>query len=152
LGSIVGGLLFASLWPYYPALGMVASGTAARVQKGLEGGAEHALHSFYEREKLVGILGFCLLVAPFLPYLVWRRKHLVVPLGTFAMLGVFVASAFLDIPLGHRFVLLAVFFLQIGLVWLLLGALSRPVRDPNEKKLYYAARLAAALAACALLA
>ena len=63
-----------------------------------------------------------LLAVPFFPYFVWRRKHLIVPLGSLAMLGVFGVSALLDIPLGHRFALLAVFFLQIGLVWLLLAS------------------------------
>jgi hypothetical protein len=150
-GAIAGSLLFASLWPYYPALGMVTSGTAARVQKGLEAG-QHSLHSFYGAEELVGILGFAALSVLLFPYFAWRRIHLVVPLGTLSMLGVFGAAAFLDIPLGHRFVLLAVFFLQIGLVWLLLLALSRPRRGSPEPLPRYAARLAGALAAAVLLA
>ncbi|HVR19553.1 MAG TPA: hypothetical protein VMS65_07650 [Polyangiaceae bacterium] len=150
-GAVAAGLLLASLWPYYPALGMVASGTADRVQKGLAAGAEHALHPFYERERLVNILGLGLLAVPFFPYFVWRRKHLIVPLGSLAMLGVFGVSALLDIPLGHRFALLAVFFLQIGLVWLLLAALDRPWRAASEPALRYAARLGGALAAVGLL-
>jgi hypothetical protein len=149
-GAIAAGLLLASLWPYYPALGMVASGTADRVQKGLEEGARD-LHPFYEREKLYGILGFCLLVVPFLPYFVWRRRHLAVTLGTATMLGVFATSAFLDVPLGHRFVLLAVFFLQLGLVWLFLTALGSPRRTAEESALRYSARLAAMAAAAGLL-
>jgi len=152
LGGLVAGVLLASLWPYYPALGMVASGTADRVQKGLAPGADHGLHPFYERERLFGILGYALLVVPAFPYFFWRRKQLVVPLGTFAMLGVFATAAYLDIPLGHRFALLAVFFLQVGLVWLLLGALGSPKREPSERGLSYAARLSGAFAAAALLA
>src|SRR5438876_909083 len=36
------------------------------------------------------------------------------------MLLPFAVNAFVDLPLGHRFVLLANVFLQIGVVWLLL--------------------------------
>jgi hypothetical protein len=150
LGALAGGVLLASLWPYYPALGMVASGTAERVQKGLESGVR-GLHPFYEREKLFGILGFGLLAVPLMPYLVWKRRHLVVPLGTLVMLGVFGASAVLDIPLGHRFALLAVFFLQVGVVWLLLSALGSPKRAAHESAARYAARLAALVSAAGLL-
>jgi hypothetical protein len=151
IGALFGALLLASLWPYYPALGMVASGTADRVQKGLEAG-DHSLHSFYESEKLVGILGVAALALPLLPYFVWKRIHLVVPIGTGAMLAVFVAGAFIDIPLAHRFVLLAVFFLQIGLVWLLLVALSRPLRGASESMPRYVGRVAGALGAAILVA
>jgi hypothetical protein len=151
-GAIAGGLFLATLWPYYPALGMVASGTADRVQKGLEAGAERSLHAFYAPEELVDIIGFAGLSLLLFPYFAWRRVHLVIPLGSLAMLGVFAVSAFIDIPLGHRFVLLAVFFLQIGLVWLLLAAFSRPLRGASEPLPRYAARLAGTLAAAGLLA
>ena len=36
------------------------------------------------------------------------------------MLLPFVGNAFVELPLGHRFVLLAIVYLHIGLVWLLL--------------------------------
>ncbi|HEX6273566.1 MAG TPA: hypothetical protein VFZ53_11005 [Polyangiaceae bacterium] len=150
LGALAAGVLLASLWPYYPALGMVASGTADRVQKGLETGVR-GLHPFYEREKLFGILGFGLLAVPLFPYFVWKRRHLVVPLGALVMLAVFGASALLDVPLGHRFALLAVFFLQIGVVWLLLAALGSPRRAAGEPALRYGARLAGLAGAAGLL-
>lgn len=150
-GSVFAGLVASLVWPYYPALGMVMSGTADRVQKQLGAGQEHELHSFFEPDKMLDIVGLCLLVALVIPYFVWRRKHLVVPLGALAMLAVFTVTAFVDIPLGHRFILLATFFLQIGLVWIFLGLL--PPIEPRARaapRVRYA-RIAGAVAAAVLL-
>jgi hypothetical protein len=124
LGSLLASVFLASLWPYYPALGMVAEGTVDRVQRGIEEG-KPALHSFYEAEKIFGVLGFASLAALAFPFFVVRRTLLVVPLGAATMLAVFGASAVLDIPLGHRFLLLSVFFVQLGLIWLLLRMFER---------------------------
>jgi hypothetical protein len=151
LGSILAGVFLSSLWPYYPALAMVASGTVNRVQKGLESG-EHQLHFFYEPEMMFHVLGFGLLAVLAVPYFVWRKKLLVVPLGTLVMLGVFAVSAFLDVPLGHRFILLAVFFMQIGVVWLLLELLPPRQSDPSGSPLRRAAWLGGAVLAAGLLA
>jgi hypothetical protein len=151
LGSILAGVLLASLWPYYPALAMVAGGTVNRVQKGLESG-EHPLHFFYEPEMMFHVLGFGLLAVLAVPYFVWRKKLLVVPLGTLVMLGVFAVSAFVDVPLGHRFLLLSVFFLQIGLVGLLLELLPPRPSETSAPPLRRAAWIGAAVLAAALLA
>jgi hypothetical protein len=150
-GSVFAGLVASLVWPYYPALGMVLSGTADRVQKGLDPSQQHELHSFFELDKIFDIVGFCVLVLPVIPYFAWRKRHLVVPLGALAMLAVFALTAFIDIPLGHRFILLATFFLQIGLVWIFLGLLP-PIepRAPEAKTLRYL-RIAGAVTAAALL-
>ncbi len=151
LGSLFAGLLLSSVWPYYPALAMVAGGTVARVQRGLETG-EHGLHAFYEPDMIFHVLGFALLAVPLFPYFVWKRKQLIVPLGTLTMLGVFGVSAILDIPLGHRFLLLAAFFLQIGLVFLLLELLPPRAGILSQPPLRRAAWLGAAVLAGCLLA
>jgi hypothetical protein len=150
-GTVPAGLLIASLWPYYPALGMVASGTAERVQEGLEANTELGLHPFFEPQKLFDITGFALLAVPLFPYFFWRRKHLLVPLGTLVMLAVFALSAIVPIPLGHRFVLLAVFFLQIGLVWLLLQTLRPLSRGATGRSWLRFTRIGVAIAAGILL-
>jgi hypothetical protein len=150
-GSVFAGLAASLVWPYYPALGMVLSGTADRVQKGLAPGQEHELHSFFEPEKMFDIAGFCLLVLPVIPYFVWRKKQLVVPLGALAMLAVFTLTAFVDIPLGHRFILLATFFLQIGLVWIFLGLLPPIEPRASEAPPLRYVRIAGAVAAAAVL-
>jgi hypothetical protein len=81
------------------------------------------LHEFYGRDVLLRALGLSLLALLALPYFFGRRERWFVALGALSMLLPFVANAFLELPLGHRFVLLAIFYLHIGVVWLLLGAL-----------------------------
>jgi len=119
-GAVVGGFCLTVLWPYYPALGMVMGGTVHRMS-GLEPEALAPLHPFYAASALEDILGFCLLAFPMLPYLWVRRQQVFAVLGALLMLAVFVTSALFPIPLGHRYVLLSVFFLQIALVKLLLN-------------------------------
>lgn len=120
-GTVVGGLVLAAIWPYYPALGMVVSGTTAKIKEGLAAGPSgQALHFFYAPSTLLGVGGVALLALPVLPYLAARRELLFVIIGILVMLGLFIVNLFLPIPLGHRFVLLAVFFLQVALVWVML--------------------------------
>lgn len=120
-GMVPAGLLLTGFWPYYPAFGMVMRGTAARVAQRMASPESAELHPFYEPSALVQIIGFAALGVPCFGYFVVVRRHLFVVLGTLAMLAVFIGSAWFDVPLGHRFVLLAVFFLQTALVFLLLA-------------------------------
>jgi hypothetical protein len=113
------GLLLTLLWPYYSALSMVVGGTAVRVKKVMAEGARE-VHLFYTTDMLVRIIGYALISLPVLGWLVWRRLHLFIPLSAALMFAVFAGSVFVPIPLGHRYVLLAVPFLQMALVWLLL--------------------------------
>jgi hypothetical protein len=126
-GAALLGVVLTLLWPYYPALSMVMGGTAGRVQKVMAEGGQ-PLHPFYDPVMLVRIIGYCFAALPVLVYLLWRRRHLFVPLSTALMLLVFGVSAFVPIPLGHRYVLLAVPFLQMALVWLLLQLSPREAR------------------------
>jgi len=138
--AVPAGILLACLWPYYPALGMVAGGTTERVGQALAL-RNVPLHEFYSAPVLRQILGHALLAVPCLGFFVVVRRHLFVVLGTLAMLAVFVGSALVPVPLGHRFVLLAVFFLQVALVYLLLALTPRGDAWPGHPR----ARLAAAL-------
>ena len=120
-GMVPAGLVLTGFWPYYPAFGMVMRGTAARVAHRMASVEATEPHPFYEPAALAQIIGFAALGLPCFGYFVVVRRHLFVVLGTLAMLAVFIGSAWFDVPLGHRFVLLAVFFLQIALVFLLLA-------------------------------
>lgn len=126
-GSALVGLLLTLLWPYYPALSMVVGGTAGRVKKVMAQGGQE-MHLFYSTEMFVRIVGYCLLSLPVLGWLAWRRRHLFLPLSAALMFLAFAVSAFVPIPLGHRYVLLAMPFLQIALVWLLLELSPREAR------------------------
>jgi hypothetical protein len=123
-GSVVVGFFLSAAWPYYPALGMVLGGTLHRVRH-LEPEAFAPEHEFYEHTHLFNILGYCLISFLVLPYLWVRRQDVWVVLGACLMLLVFVLGAFFPIPLGHRYVLLSVFFLQLALVRLLLNLTPR---------------------------
>jgi hypothetical protein len=119
-GSVCAGFLLSAAWPYYPALGMVFGGTVHRV-RGLEPESFAPQHEFYDARHLSDILGYCFASFLMLPYLWVRRQDVFAVLGALLMLAVFAASALLPIPLGHRYVLLSVFFLQLALVRLLLN-------------------------------
>lgn len=118
--------LLAHLWPYYSAFKVMSGGSHGRTAGWAEKAARDLMDDapsprlhplFYDPRKLVGALG---LAAPGLVcalVLLWRRKHLFIPLGLFCMLGVFAANAFVPLPLGHRFVLLAMVFLHLATVW-----------------------------------
>ena len=148
LGAVFVGLVLTLLWPYYPALSMVARTTAGRVQDEISSsGGRTTVHAFYSKKILLATLGSTLVVVPFLPYLLVRRRHLFVPLGALLMLAVFLANFYVRIPLGHRFLLLAIFFLQVGVVWLLLALTPRGPALPR-----WAARLPVRVAAAVAVA
>ncbi len=70
-------------------------------------------------------------------WLFYLRRHLFIAFGALVMLVPFVANFFVRIPLGSRFILLAVFFLHVALVWMLLMITpgyherSSPLRRPR---------------------
>jgi hypothetical protein len=119
------GLLATHFWPYYSAFavsrGGSYSGTAGwagrAAQQALAGKQVTELHEFYNTTDLLRAFGLACPGFVFALWLLWRRQHLFVPLGLAAMLAVFTANAFVELPLGHRFVLLAMVFLHIALIW-----------------------------------
>ncbi|HYO96681.1 MAG TPA: hypothetical protein VER33_19350, partial [Polyangiaceae bacterium] len=122
-------------WPYFSVRGVLVGGgqqeVSALLQEFAGGGdaeATHSLHQFYRLDPLLHALGLALLGLPIALYLLVRREHFFISLGAAAMLLPFVVNAYRPLPLGHRFILLAVFFLQVGVVWLLLK-LSRGSRE-----------------------
>jgi hypothetical protein len=126
-GSVVVGFFLSAAWPYYPALGMVFGGTMHRVRR-LEPESFAPEHEFYDHTHLFNILGYCLISFLVLPYLWVRRRDVFAVLGACLMLLVFMLGRFFPIPLGHRYVLLSIFFLQIALVRLLLELTPRAPR------------------------
>jgi hypothetical protein len=148
-GSVCAGFLLSAAWPYYPALGMVLGGTVHRV-RGLDPESSAPQHEFYDRSHLYNILGYCWVSFLMLPYLWVRRQDVFAVLGALLMLAIFTASAFLPIPLGHRYLLLSVFFLQIALVRLLLNLTPRVATAAGwSSKLWL--RAVAATGVCGLL-
>jgi hypothetical protein len=128
-GTVVAGLLLSALWPYYPAIRMVTGGTVDRVSNDIQEGS-FTLHRFYAPEMMLDIVGFAIVGVALIPYFLWRRKQLFLALGPLPLLAVFLANAFVQLPLGHRFILLATFYFQASLVWLLLRAVSADTLTP----------------------
>lgn len=124
LGAGVG-VLATHFWLFYSAFAVMGggsySGTAGWAGRAagqvLAGNKLAKLHEFYDWSGLLGAFGLASPGFACALWLLWRKQHLFVPLGLAAMLSVFVANAFVELPLGHRFVLLAIVFLHIAMVW-----------------------------------
>jgi hypothetical protein len=126
LAAIFVGSACAHFWPYYSAFAVLAGGQDESTAGWVKTAAANALSAspnrhlhplFYDIDQLrdavgLAVPGFACALA-----LLWQRKHLFIPLGLMAMLGVFAINALVYMPLGHRFVLLAMVYLHIALVW-----------------------------------
>lgn len=137
--SLAGGAVLAQLWPYYSPLEVVTGGTGfldgwmgRAVVQATGGTLRRKPHQFYQFRGLLRAFGLALPGLFFASQMVFRRKHLFVPLGLFLTLTVFCANAFIKIPLGHRFVLLAMVFVHIamvrGLLWVTPSNVAIPFR------------------------
>jgi len=127
-GAVVVGLALSHFWPYFSPWVVLRGGhgeaaewaeqSLQQAQAGLQ--VKRKLHDFYQPLRLLMALGLSSITVLALPYFLLRRERWFVGLGAIGMLVPFVGNAFVELPLGHRFVLLAIVYLQIGLVWLLL--------------------------------
>jgi hypothetical protein len=121
------GCALSTFWPYFSVWNLLAGGhqEAGWVGQGIQAAAQSAptldLHRFYRMKELLPALGMGLLGVVGLPYFFFKWRRLFVGLGVLAMLGPFALNAYVPLPLGHRFILLAVFFLHVAVVWLLLA-------------------------------
>ena len=137
-GTAVAGCFLATFWPYFSVWQLLSGGHS---DAGWVGRSVHEAvtvtgappidrHRFYRLPDLASALGLGLVGVLALPYFLFNRRRLFVGLGALSMLVPFAVNAFIPLPLGHRFLLLGVFFLQVAVVWLLLiltpGSLEFP--------------------------
>lgn len=125
--AVVLGCALAFLWPYFSLKGVLVTGGHNEMAAGAAQAAENSdaerggfSHPFYRQGPLLMTLGLALGGAPIVLYLLARRRRWFISVGAIAMLIPFLVNAYRELPLGHRFVLLAIFYLQVALVWLLL--------------------------------
>jgi hypothetical protein len=125
--AVVIGCGLSHFWPYFSPWVVIRGGHGQDANWAGESIAQAAdlhvkkkLHAFYQPLALLQALGLGALTLLTLPYFLFRRERWFVGLGALSMFLPFVANAFVEIPLGHRFLLLAIVYLHIGLVWLLL--------------------------------
>jgi len=126
LAAIFAGAACSHFWPYFSPFELLGGGQDESTSDWVKTAATNALNAnpnrqlhplFYDVKLLrdaVGLAapGFACALA-----LLWQRKHLFIPLGLLAMLAVFGLNALVYMPLGHRFVLLAMVYLHLALVW-----------------------------------
>jgi hypothetical protein len=125
--ALLAGCGLSHFWPYFSPWDVLSGGksdaahwVSQGVQEVAQGKFVEQSHRFYEWAQLSSTFGLCLLGVAALPYFFLTRRRLFVGLGALAMLLPFAVNKFVEIPLGHRFLLLAVFYLQVAVVWLLL--------------------------------
>jgi len=130
VAAVVVGSALAHFWPYFSPWEVLHGGksdsqwmsiTVDHAVKLTDDRAPHFhRHHFYRTKGLLSALGLCSLGVAALPYFWLRRERWFVGLGALSMLAPFAINAYVELPLGHRFILLAMFYLQVAVVWLLL--------------------------------
>ncbi len=125
LAALLAGALLSLLWPYFSVLEVVlgtGDGGDTWIRSAALAGEihPHYLHDFYDAGGILRTLGLATLGVFAITCFLFMRRHLFIALSAVILAVPFVANAFVNVPLGHRFILLSLFFLQVGLVWLLL--------------------------------
>ncbi len=129
LAVVAAACLAVELWPYYSTWQTLRGGDEVDLSW-VTGGSDEvaeeaegkATHLFYRPVPLAKTIGFAAVGAYALAAVVFTGRHRFLLLGAVTMLLPFVVNAAVEVPLGHRFILLVIPFLQMGLVWMLLKA------------------------------
>ncbi|MEC9375144.1 MAG: hypothetical protein VYA80_02090 [Pseudomonadota bacterium] len=125
------GLFLASYWPYFSVWDVVLAtsdiaddrtwqsfqGFSAMIERAQSGDWWHV---FYDPQQLVVALGPALFGLPICLWLLIKRKESFIILGAIFMILPYFINIFYQIALAHRFLLYAVFFLHLSIVWAIL--------------------------------
>jgi len=136
--TVLVGCALATAWPYFPVWEVIAGGkgeeagwigrSVADVARG--GPDEHRLHYFYRTSRILETLGLALIGIPLAIWSLFTSRRFI-GLGALSMAAPFVVNALVPLPLGHRFILLTVFYLQVAVVWVLVAASPRVTTTPR---------------------
>jgi hypothetical protein len=136
-GTVLGACLVATAWPYFPVWQVIAGGKGEEagwigrsVADAAKGGEEYRLHYFYRTSRILQTLGLALIGIPISLWSLFTKRRFI-GLGALSMAAPFIGNAFVPLPLGHRFILLTVFYLQVAVVWVLVGASPRMTTTPR---------------------
>ena len=128
MAAVIVGSALAHFWPYFSPWvvlrgghGEAADWASESVKQATELYVKPQRHKFYKLYPMLNTLGLAVVTVACLPYFAWKRERWFIALGTVSMLLPFAVNAFIELPLGHRFLLLAMVYLHLGLIWLALG-------------------------------
>ncbi len=80
--------------------------------------------------RIMETLGLALIGIPISVWSLFTKRRFI-GLGALSMAAPFIGNAFVPLPLGHRFILLTVFYLQVAVVWVLVAASPRMTTTPR---------------------
>ena len=128
--AVIIGLLLTELWPYFSPWKVIfgthntATTTSWLVENTFElDRFEHLTqtHPFYKVNKLFNSLFPILIGIPMFIYLTIKRRHLFLVAGFLLMLAPYLVNLVFEVPLGHRFLIFAVFYLHVAIVAILIS-------------------------------
>lgn len=134
--AVLAGALAAALWPFFPVWDVILAKSEVvddrtwETYKGLDAMLERARsgawqHMFFHPVQMPVALGPALVGIPLCIWLLFRPGYRFIPLGAALMAMPLVANVFFNIALAHRFLLFAVFYLHLALVWAVLQLIDQ---------------------------
>jgi hypothetical protein len=145
-------LLLAELWPFYSViqvtLGVSGGESGSWISRGdfaWDARPRRLLtHPFYDPAVVTAALGPAIAGLACLWFVARRREYRFILLGALSMLLPYAINLIYPIPLGHRFLLFAIFFLHLAMVWAAMESLQTLARDRTAGAGSLPARFAAA--------
>ena len=131
LMATAAGAALTQAWPWFPVWDVVLvqedvlddrvwqrfEGVDAMLERARSGAWKHL---FFDPQQVLIALGPALLGVPLCLWLLLRRSHGFIVVGALLMLLPLVANVFYQIALAHRFLLYAVFFFHLAIIWVVL--------------------------------
>ena len=141
--AVCNGALLAAVWPFFPVWDVILASSSEvddrtwQVFTGFDAMLERARsgawwHMFFDPMQFTVSLGPALLGIPLALWLLLRWRNLFIPLGLFMMTGPLVLNVFFQVALAHRFLLYAVFFMHLAIVWGILELFDRWSSERRE--------------------
>lgn len=133
VAAVLMGVLVAELWPYFSVWNDVILGATRGHSQSLVPNIEivasrasllFGKHPFYQPIGVFATLGPAWLGIPSMVCLILRRKYIFIILGFVVMILPYFGNLIFKIPLGHRFLLYAIFYLHLALTWTVLEVFS----------------------------
>lgn len=133
IAALGAGLLLAELWPYYSIFQVTLGVSGGEAKSWVNGGdfawdarpRELLSHPFYAPTTVLAALGPALAGFLCLIFLCRKREYRFILFGALSMLLPYFINLIYPIPLGHRFLLFAIFFLHLAMIWAALDLIQR---------------------------